>query len=84
MTAVHPPARFGELEIENNLVKKFQEKPQLQKGWINGGYFVIEPEFLEFIGNQNVMLERSPIAKAVKTKNLAAFKHTDFGFAWIH
>ena len=79
MTAVHPPARFGELEIENNLVKKFQ-KTSTAKGLINGGYFVIEPEFLEFIGNQNVMLERSPIAKAVKTKNLAAFKHTGFWF----
>ena len=80
MTAVHPPARFGELEINNNIVKKFEEKPQLQKGWINGGFFVVEPEFLKFIGNKNVMLERSPISKAVKTKNLAAFKHTDFWF----
>ena len=80
MTAVHPPARFGELEINNNIVKKFEEKPQLQKGWINGGFFVIEPEFLKFIGNKNVMLERLPMSKAVKTKNLAAFKHTDFWF----
>ena len=80
MTAVHPPARFGELEIINNIVKKFEEKPQLQKGWINGGFFVVEPEFLKFIGNKNVMLERSPMSKAVKTKNLAAFKHTGFWF----
>ena len=80
MTAVHPPARFGELEINNNIVKKFEEKPQLQKGWINGGFFVVEPEFLKFIGNKNVMLERSPMSKAVKTKNLAAFKHTGFWF----
>ena len=80
MTAVHPPARFGELEINNNIVKKFEEKPQLQKGWINGGFFVVEPEFLKFIGNKNVMLERSPMKKAVKTKNLAAFKHGGFWF----
>ena len=80
MTAVHPPARFGELEINNSLVKRFEEKPQLQKGWINGGYFVVEPEFLKFIGNKNVMLERSPLTKAVKTKNLAAYKHTGFWF----
>mgnify|MGYP001230179389 FL=1 len=80
MTAVHPPARFGELEIDNNIVKKFEEKPQLQKGWINGGFFVVEPEFLKFIGNKNVMLERSPMKKAVKTKNLAAFKHGGFWF----
>ena len=80
MTAVHPPARFGELEIKNNIVKKFEEKPQLQKGWINGGFFVVEPEFLKFIGNKNVMLERSPMLNAVKTKSLAAFKHTNFWF----
>ena len=80
MTAVHPPARFGELEINNSLVKRFEEKPQLQKGWINGGYFVVEPEFLKFIGSKNVMLERSPLTKAVKTKNLAAYKHTGFWF----
>ena len=80
MTAVHPPARFGELEINNSLVKRFEEKPQLQKGWINGGFFVVEPEFLKFIGSKNVMLERSPLTKAVKTKNLAAYKHTGFWF----
>ena len=80
ITAVHPPARFGELEIKNKLVKKFEEKPQLQKGWINGGFFVIEPEFLNFIGKKNVMLERSPLLKAVKTKNLSAFKHKGFWF----
>ena len=80
MTAVHPPARFGELEIKNKLVTKFEEKPQLQKGWINGGFFVIEPEFLNFVGKKNVMLERSPLLKAVKTKNLSAFKHNGFWF----
>ena len=80
VTAVHPPARFGELEINKNLVKKFEEKPQLQKGWINGGFFVVEPQFLKFIGNKNVMLERSPLTKAVKKKNLAAYKHSGFWF----
>ena len=80
MTAVHPPARFGELEINKNLVKKFVEKPQLQRGWINGGFFVIEPEFINFIGNKNIMLERSPLTKAVKSKNLMAYKHTGFWF----
>ena len=80
VTAVHPPARFGELTINNKLVKEFEEKPQLQKGWINGGFFVVEPEFLKFIGNKNVMLERSPMTKAVKTKNLAAYKHSGFWF----
>ena len=80
LTAVHPPARFGELTIGEDLVTNFEEKPQLQKGWINGGFFVVEPEFLQFIGNKNVMLERSPLQKAVKTNNLAAYKHTSFWF----
>ena len=80
VTAVHPPARFGELNISKNLVSEFEEKPQLQKGWINGGFFVVEPEFLKLIGKKNVMLERSPMIKAVKTKNLAAYKHKDFWF----
>lgn len=80
VTAVHPPARFGELEISNKLVTQFQEKPQLQKGWINGGFFVVEPEFLKLIGKKNVMLERLPLLKAVKSKNLAAFKHKGFWF----
>ncbi|WP_440677286.1 sugar phosphate nucleotidyltransferase [Candidatus Pelagibacter sp. HIMB1587] len=80
LTAVHPPARFGELSIKKNTVSKFEEKPQLQKGWINGGFFVVEPEFLKLIGNKNVMLERSPLKKAVLTKNLAAYKHPGFWF----
>jgi glucose-1-phosphate cytidylyltransferase len=80
ITAVHPPARFGELSIEKNTVTKFEEKPQLQKGWINGGYFVVEPEFLKLIENKNVMLERSPLIKAVKKKKLGAYKHEGFWF----
>jgi len=80
LTAVHPPARFGELTIKKGIVSNFEEKPQLQKGWINGGFFVVEPEFLKFIGNKNVMLERDPLAKSVKTKNLAAYQHEDFWF----
>ncbi len=80
VTAVHPPARFGELQIKGNLVDRFKEKPQLQKGWINGGFFVMEPSFLSFIGNDNVMLERNPINKAVKQKMLAAYKHNKFWY----
>jgi glucose-1-phosphate cytidylyltransferase len=80
ITAVHPPARFGELSIAKNTVTKFEEKPQLQEGWINGGYFVVEPEFLKFIENKNVMLERSPLIKAVKKKKLGAYKHEGFWF----
>ena len=80
VTAVRPPARFGELSIVKDTVTNFQEKPQLQRGWINGGFFVVEPEFLKLIGNKNVMLERSPLKNAVKTKNLSAFQHKGFWF----
>ena len=80
LTAVHPPARFGELTIKDNLVNSFKEKPQLNRGWINGGFFVIEPDFLKHIGNRNVMLERSPIQSVVKKKQLSAYEHKDFWF----
>tara|TARA_B110000858_G_C17598998_1_gene379195 strand:- start:35 stop:751 length:717 start_codon:yes stop_codon:yes gene_type:complete len=80
LTAVHPPARFGELEIKKNLVEKFNEKPQLQKGWINGGFFVAEPEIFKFLSNKNQMFEREPITKLVRKKKLAAFKHNSFWF----
>ena len=75
VTAVHPPSRFGELEIDKKHVLGFREKPDAQKGWINGGFFVVEPDFLKFIGSKNVMLEKSPIINAVKSRNLVAYKH---------
>ena len=53
LTAVHPQARFGELEIKKNLVQKFNEKPQLQKGWINGGFFVAEPTIFKFLSKKS-------------------------------
>ena len=80
LTAVHPPARFGELELKKNIVKKFNEKPQLQKGWINGGFFVAEPDIFKFLSSKNEMIEREPIKKLVKAKKLIAYKHKDFWY----
>tara|TARA_B100000035_G_C20885768_1_gene502635 strand:+ start:69 stop:767 length:699 start_codon:yes stop_codon:yes gene_type:complete len=80
LTAVHPPARFGEIEIKGGLVSKFEEKPQLQKGWINGGFFVCDPKIFNFIDKKNVMFERDPITKLVKNKQLAVFQHEGFWF----
>jgi glucose-1-phosphate cytidylyltransferase len=80
LTAVHPPARFGELTIKKNLVKEFNEKPQLQKGWISGGFFVADPSIFKFLSKKNQMLEREPITKLVKTKNLIAYKHNSFWY----
>ena len=79
LSAVRPPARFGELKIKkNNLVANFQEKPQMQKGWINGGFFIINKKFFKYITNKNIMLEREPLEKLCKSKNMFAFKHKGF------
>lgn len=78
LTAVHPPARFGELSISNGIVTKFEEKPQLQKGWINGGFFVIEPEFLDLISHDEVILEKEPLEKAANNGEMMAYCHDGF------
>lgn len=78
VTAVRPPARFGELIIKKNKVKSFREKPQTNHGWINGGFFVAKYNFFNFIKNDNDILEKSPLEKALKLKELNAFKHSGF------
>jgi glucose-1-phosphate cytidylyltransferase len=59
-------------------VNYFKEKSKLDEGWINGGFFVIEPEFLKYIKNDQTFLEKEPLEKVAKKKQLMAFKHTDF------
>lgn len=78
VTAVHPGARFGELEIEEKQVKSFKEKPQTGKGWINGGFFVIEPEFFDFIEGEQTVLEQAPLEKAAAAGELMAFQHEGY------
>jgi len=78
MTAVRPPARFGELELNSNLVKSFKEKPQLNDGWINGGFFIMEKEFIDFIKEDTQMLEREPLEEITKINQLMAYKHEGF------
>jgi glucose-1-phosphate cytidylyltransferase len=78
MSAVRPPARFGELELDGDSVSSFKEKPQLHNGWINGGFFIVEPEFFEFIDGDSTMLEREPLEKACLLGELMAFKHYGF------
>ena len=78
ITAVHPGARFGELVLDESFVKKFEEKPQTQKGWINGGFFVIEPDFLDLIDGDDTILERDPLEKASVLGELMAYKHECF------
>lgn len=78
MTAVRPAARFGDLELENNIVKSFKEKPQMHEGWINGGFFIIEPGFFDFIDDDSTLLEREPLEKATKLGQLMAYQHKGF------
>lgn len=78
LTAVRPPARFGAIKLEGNYAKTFKEKSRLDEGWINGGYFVIEPKFLELIKNDLTYLEKEPLEIAAKRKQLLAFRHNDF------
>tara|TARA_B100001093_G_C26766873_1_gene988293 strand:- start:428 stop:1129 length:702 start_codon:yes stop_codon:yes gene_type:complete len=78
LTAVRPPARFGYLKLKGNSVKYFKEKSKTDEGWINGGFFIIEPKFLNNIKGDGTYLEREPLEKLVKKNNLAAFKHKGF------
>ena len=78
VSAVHPSARFGELDLNGNKVISFKEKPQLQKGWINGGFFVLEPKFFDYIDDDQTMLEREPLEKASQESQLFAYKHKGF------
>ena len=78
MSAVRPAARFGELEMDGPRVVSFQEKPQLHGGWINGGYFVVEPALFDLIAGDNTLLEREPLEQATKAGELMAYRHDDF------
>lgn len=78
VSAVRPAARFGELELDGPLVASFQEKPQMQDGWINGGYFVVEPEFFDLIDGDSTLLEREPLEQATQAGELTAYRHEGF------
>ena len=78
ISAVRPQARFGELELDGSHVTSFKEKPQLHGGWINGGFFVIEPAFFDLIDGDNTMLEREPLEKAATVGELMAYKHKGY------
>ena len=77
LTAVRPQARFG-IKISNKKVKYFKEKSNLDEGWINGGFFVMEPEIFNYLKNDDTVLERSPLEKICKLRKLGAYKHNGF------
>jgi glucose-1-phosphate cytidylyltransferase len=78
MTAVRPPARFGGLVIQDNLVTTFIEKPQIGEGWINGGFMVCEPKVFDYIEGDETSFEHDPLVKLAQEGQLAAYQHEGF------
>jgi len=78
VTAVRPPARFGGLAFEGDLVSQFLEKPQIGEGWINGGFFVLEPEVLDYIDGDQTPFELDPLERLATDGQLAAYRHEGF------
>lgn len=78
LTAVRPPARFGNLELSGDLVSSFAEKPQTGEGWINGGFFVMEPEVFHYLEGDECVLEREPLERLARAGQLAAYRHQGF------
>jgi glucose-1-phosphate cytidylyltransferase len=79
LTAVHPPARFGHLDIKNGQIKEFSEKPQTKEGRINGAFFVLEPGVFKYIPREgNIQWERGPMQKLAQDGQLMAFEHDSF------
>jgi glucose-1-phosphate cytidylyltransferase len=78
VTAVNPPPRFGQIELNDYVVKKFSEKNYISNVWINGGFFMVNQSFMKLIKNDKTILEREPLEKASKKRQLIAFKHKGF------
>jgi glucose-1-phosphate cytidylyltransferase len=78
LTAVRPPARFGSLQLGGDFVESFAEKPQAGEGWINGGFFVLEPEVLDYIEGDATVFEHGPLERLAAEGQLAAYRHEGF------
>ena len=78
VTAVRPPARFGELLFDGDLVSKFTEKPQIHEGWINGGFLVLEPGAFDYLHEKECSLEVDTLSRLSADRQLGAYKHQDF------
>ena len=78
VTGVRPPSRFGGLWLQGDLVTHFEEKPQITEGWINGGFFVLEPGVADYLGGDDVLWEREPMERLAKDQQLAAYRHEGF------
>lgn len=78
VTAVRPPARFGGLRFHGEQVAQFEEKPQIGEGWINGGFFVLEPGVLDYIEGDEAIFERGPLERLAAEGQLMAYRHEGF------
>lgn len=78
MTAVQPPGRFGALDLEGTQIQSFLEKPQGGGGWINGGFFVLNPKVLDLIDGDETLWEREPLENLARNKQLQAYLHKGF------
>ena len=79
VTAVHPTARFGEIQIdEDDFVRSFKEKPQVNQGWINGGFFVLSPRVFDYIDNDLTTFEREPLERIAAEGQLKTYRHEGF------
>lgn len=78
LTAVRPPARFGGLIFEGDLIAQFTEKPQIGEGWINGGFMVMEPKIMDYIPSDETNLEAQVLEQLARENQLAAYRHDDF------
>ena len=78
VTAVRPPARFGCMEFDGKFVTAFSEKPQTSEGWINGAFFVLEPEVFDYIEGDDTPFERAPMEGLARDRQLVAYQHDSF------
>ena len=78
LTAIHPPERFGVLNLSGDYVTQFHEKHAGESSWINGGFFVFEPEIFDYLQDDSTILERMPLETLAKEQKLTAFKHNGF------
>jgi len=78
LTAVRPPARFGRLEFQGDAVARFDEKPQIGEGWINGGFFVLEPGVFDYLNGDETVWEREPLERLAADGQLMAYRSEDF------
>jgi glucose-1-phosphate cytidylyltransferase len=78
LTAVRPPARYGHMEFDGDQIVEFTEKPQTGEGWINGAFFILEPEVYDYIDGDDTQWEHEPLRRLARDGQLMAYKHTSF------